>query len=61
TPQMRARYARAARTLADLSYDPFPDLAKAIPELNVRPKSGGQRSKNPARKTVPKTVPGGSG
>ncbi|HEX2877393.1 MAG TPA: hypothetical protein VHP33_39365, partial [Polyangiaceae bacterium] len=60
TPQMRARYARAARTLADLSYEPFPDLAKAIPELNSRPRRDGQHSKNPTRKTVPKTVPGGS-
>lgn len=33
TPEMRARYARAARTLADLKYEPFPALAGAIPEL----------------------------
>jgi integrase len=33
TPEMRARYARAARTLADLQYEPFPDISGAIPEL----------------------------
>jgi integrase len=33
TPEMRARYARAARTLSDLDYKPFPDISKAIPEL----------------------------
>ena len=33
TPEMRARYARAARTLADLKYQPFPDVSRAIPEL----------------------------
>jgi hypothetical protein len=33
TPEMRARYARAARTLADLRYAPFPDISEAIPEL----------------------------
>jgi integrase len=37
TPEMRARYARAARTLSDLDYKPFPDIAKAIPELAKRP------------------------
>jgi hypothetical protein len=37
TPEMRARYARAARTLSDLDYKPFPDIAAAIPELNKRP------------------------
>jgi integrase len=33
TPEMRNRYARAARTLADLKYEPFPSLEKAVPEL----------------------------
>jgi integrase len=33
TPEMRARYARAARLLADLKYVPFPSLVGAIPEL----------------------------
>jgi len=33
TPEMRARYARAARVLADLKYEPFPSLEKSIPEL----------------------------
>jgi integrase len=33
TPEMRGRYARAARVLADLRYEPFPSLEKAIPEL----------------------------
>ena len=33
TPDMRARYARAARTLSDLDYLPFPDVSAAIPEL----------------------------
>ena len=33
TPEMRARYARAARTLQDLNYQPFPDISAAIPEL----------------------------
>ncbi len=33
TPAMLARYARAARTLADLRIDPFPPLDGAIPEL----------------------------
>jgi integrase len=37
TPEMRARYARAARTLSDLDYKPFPDIASAIPELTERP------------------------
>jgi hypothetical protein len=30
---MRGRYARAARTLQDLSYQPFPDIGEALPEL----------------------------
>jgi hypothetical protein len=30
---MRARYARAARVLMDLKYEPFPDISRAIPEL----------------------------
>jgi len=33
TPEMRARYARAARVLADLKYEPFPSLDGAVPEL----------------------------
>lgn len=37
TPEMRERYARAARTLSDLDYKPFPDIAKAIPELAKLP------------------------
>ncbi|HMJ12685.1 MAG TPA: tyrosine-type recombinase/integrase [Polyangiaceae bacterium] len=37
TPEMRARYARAARTLSDLDYQPFPGIAKAIPELAELP------------------------
>src|SRR6478736_80496 len=36
TPEMRAWYARAARTLSDLDYKPFPDVASAIPELAER-------------------------
>jgi integrase len=39
TPEMRARYARAARTLSDLDYKPFPDIAKAIPELMETPEN----------------------
>jgi len=34
TPAMMERYDRGARTLADLKYEPFPDLSKAIPELS---------------------------
>ena len=34
TPAMMARYDRGAHTLADLKYQPFPDLAKAVPELS---------------------------
>jgi integrase len=33
TPEMRGRYARAARVLADLLYEPFPSLEGAVPEL----------------------------
>jgi hypothetical protein len=33
TPEMVERYNRAARTLADLKYEPFPDITGAIPEL----------------------------
>jgi integrase len=33
TEAMMNRYARQARTLADLDYEPFPDLRLAIPEL----------------------------
>jgi integrase len=36
TPEMRTRYARAARTLLDLNYQPFPDLSEAIPDLLKR-------------------------
>ena len=39
TPEMRSRYARAARTLSDLDYVPFPDLAKAVPELQELPEN----------------------
>lgn len=33
TTEMVERYNRAARTLADLKYEPFPDITTAIPEL----------------------------
>jgi integrase len=33
SPSMRERYERQARTLADLNYEPFPDISRAIPEL----------------------------
>ena len=33
TPEMRGRYARAARVLADLKYEPFPSLDGWVPEL----------------------------
>jgi hypothetical protein len=33
TPEMRGRYARAARVLADHRYQPFPELTGTIPEL----------------------------
>ncbi len=33
TPEMIERYSRAARTLADLKIEPFPDLTGKIPEL----------------------------
>jgi integrase len=33
TPEMRNRYARAARVLADLKYEPFPSLEGSVPEL----------------------------
>jgi integrase len=33
TPAMLDRYTRAARQLADLQYEPFPDLTDAIPEF----------------------------
>lgn len=36
TPSMRTRYTRAARTLQDLNYLPFPDISKVIPELLER-------------------------
>jgi integrase len=35
TQEMIDRYTRAARTLADLRMDPFPDLTEAIPELST--------------------------
>ena len=51
TPSMRARYTRAARTLADLNYQPFPDISKAIPELLERRDNvislGASRAKRP--------------
>jgi hypothetical protein len=31
--EMLERYARAAKVLADLRYEPFPDISRAIPEL----------------------------
>lgn len=33
TDEMMNRYDRGARLLADLKYEPFPDISKAIPEL----------------------------
>jgi hypothetical protein len=33
TPEMRSRYARQARMLADLRYEPFPEVHDAAPEL----------------------------
>jgi integrase len=36
TPAMIDRYSRAARTLADLRIEPFPDLTSAIPELATK-------------------------
>lgn len=33
TSEMMKRYDRGARVLADLQYDPFPDISAAIPEL----------------------------
>lgn len=35
SPGMIERYSRAARTLADLHMEPFPELAEAIPELTL--------------------------
>lgn len=35
TDEMMRRYDRGARMLADLRYEPFPDLASAIPELSA--------------------------
>jgi hypothetical protein len=32
---MLERYARAAKVLADLRYEPFPDIGRAIPELTA--------------------------
>ena len=34
TQEMIDRYARAAQTLADLRYEPFPEISGAIPELD---------------------------
>jgi hypothetical protein len=34
TEAMMQRYERAARSIADLRYQPFPDLSTAIPELS---------------------------
>lgn len=34
TVEIQERYNRGARMLRDLQYKPFPDIAKAIPELN---------------------------
>jgi integrase len=33
TKRIMIRYKRAARSIADLTYEPFPDIARAIPEL----------------------------
>lgn len=34
TPEIMRRYARAARVLEDLRYEPFPDISTAVPELS---------------------------
>jgi integrase len=34
TPAMMAQYDRGARTLADLKYEPFPDVSGVLPELS---------------------------
>jgi hypothetical protein len=33
TKKIMIRYKRAARSIADLTYEPFPDISRAIPEL----------------------------
>jgi integrase len=35
TGRMIDRYDRGAQTLADLAYEPFPDISRALPELNA--------------------------
>ena len=40
SPTMLARYTRAARTLADLAIEPFPDLTNALPDLADWPTNG---------------------
>ncbi len=37
TGDMINRYDRGAQTLADLDYEPFPDISRAIPELAALP------------------------
>jgi integrase len=37
TKEMMNRYDRGARVLADLQYEPFPDISAAIPELTLPP------------------------
>jgi hypothetical protein len=34
TEEVMRRYERGARMLADLKYQPFPDLSEALPELS---------------------------
>lgn len=61
-----AAHGNAAKGGQTMAFEAAPDgvrhaLAGTIPELNSRPKRDEQHSKNLARKTVPKTVPVGSG
>jgi hypothetical protein len=37
---MISRYDRGAKTLEDLAYAPFPDISRAIPELDEGPPVG---------------------
>lgn len=56
TPEMRARYARAARTLMDLNYVPFPDVSAAIPELLEPRDNVVSINASKAQQTVQRTV-----
>jgi hypothetical protein len=53
---MRARYARAARTLMDLKYVPFPDVSTAIPELLEPRDNVVSLEASKAQRTVQRTV-----